>query len=37
MAQEVRGVIAPVKGEPVRVETIVAPDPAPTSSPTSHA
>jgi len=29
MAQEVRGVIAPGKGEPVRVETIVVPDPGP--------
>jgi S-(hydroxymethyl)mycothiol dehydrogenase len=29
MAQEVRGVIAPGKGEPVRVETIVLPDPGP--------
>ncbi|MFI9031214.1 hypothetical protein, partial [Streptomyces sp. NPDC053560] len=27
MAQEVRGVIAPGKGEPVRVEAIVVPDP----------
>ncbi|MFF4360474.1 S-(hydroxymethyl)mycothiol dehydrogenase [Streptomyces sp. NPDC001604] len=29
MAQEVRGVIAPGKGEPVRVETIVVPGPGP--------
>ena len=29
MAQEVRGVIAPGKGEPVRVETIVVADPGP--------
>ncbi|MEV6945074.1 S-(hydroxymethyl)mycothiol dehydrogenase [Streptomyces sp. NPDC051172] len=29
MAQEVRGVIAPGKGEPARVETIVVPDPGP--------
>ena len=29
MAQEVRGVIAAGKGEPVRVETIVVPDPGP--------
>src|SRR5919204_5144721 len=29
MAQEVRGVIAPGKGEPVRMETIVVPDPGP--------
>ncbi|WKK23418.1 S-(hydroxymethyl)mycothiol dehydrogenase [Streptomyces olivoreticuli] len=29
MAQEVRGVIARGKGEPVRVETIVVPDPGP--------
>ncbi|MFD1657132.1 S-(hydroxymethyl)mycothiol dehydrogenase [Streptomyces caeni] len=29
MAQEVRGVIAPGKGRPVRVETIVVPDPGP--------
>ncbi|WSQ13992.1 S-(hydroxymethyl)mycothiol dehydrogenase [Streptomyces sp. NBC_01231] len=29
MAQEVRGVIAPGKGEPVRIETIVVPDPGP--------
>src|SRR4249919_3985528 len=29
MAQEVRGVIAPGKNEPVRVETIVIPDPGP--------
>ncbi|MGN9759956.1 S-(hydroxymethyl)mycothiol dehydrogenase [Streptomyces sp. SD31] len=29
MAQEVRGVIAPGKGEAVRVETIVVPDPGP--------
>jgi S-(hydroxymethyl)mycothiol dehydrogenase len=29
MAQEVRGVIAPGKDEPVRVETIVVPDPGP--------
>ena len=29
MSHEVRGVIAPGKGEPVRVETIVVPDPAP--------
>jgi len=29
MAQEVRGVIAPGKNEPVRVETIVVPDPGP--------
>jgi len=29
MAQEVRGVIAPGKGEPVRVETVVVPDPGP--------
>ncbi|WP_181768944.1 S-(hydroxymethyl)mycothiol dehydrogenase [Streptomyces albidus (ex Kaewkla and Franco 2022)] len=29
MAQQVRGVIAPGKNEPVRVETVVVPDPAP--------
>ncbi|MFD7817231.1 S-(hydroxymethyl)mycothiol dehydrogenase [Streptomyces sp. NPDC059785] len=29
MAQEVRGVIAPGKNEPVRVETIIVPDPGP--------
>ncbi|MBZ4014498.1 S-(hydroxymethyl)mycothiol dehydrogenase [Streptomyces purpurogeneiscleroticus] len=29
MAQQVRGVIAPGKGRPVRVETIVVPDPGP--------
>ena len=29
MAQRVRGVIAPGKGEPVRIETIVIPDPGP--------
>ncbi|WP_419992985.1 S-(hydroxymethyl)mycothiol dehydrogenase [Streptomyces boninensis] len=29
MAQEVRGVIAPGKNEPVRVETVVIPDPGP--------
>ncbi|MFE9097350.1 S-(hydroxymethyl)mycothiol dehydrogenase [Streptomyces sp. NPDC007264] len=29
MAQEVRGVIAPGKGRPVQVETIVVPDPGP--------
>jgi S-(hydroxymethyl)mycothiol dehydrogenase len=29
MAQEVRGVVAPGKGEPVRTETIVVPDPGP--------
>ncbi|AOP45909.1 S-(hydroxymethyl)mycothiol dehydrogenase [Streptomyces lydicus] len=29
MAQEVRGVIAPGKNEPVRVETILVPDPGP--------
>ncbi|MEW1616159.1 MULTISPECIES: S-(hydroxymethyl)mycothiol dehydrogenase [unclassified Streptomyces] len=29
MAQEVRGVIARAKGEPVRLETIVVPDPGP--------
>lgn len=29
MAQNVRGVIAPGKNEPVRVETIVVPDPGP--------
>lgn len=29
MAQEVRGVIAAGKGEPVRIETIVVPDPGP--------
>jgi S-(hydroxymethyl)mycothiol dehydrogenase len=29
MAQEVRGVIAPGKGEPVRVDTVVVPDPGP--------
>jgi S-(hydroxymethyl)mycothiol dehydrogenase len=29
MAQDVRGVIAPGKNEPVRVETIVVPDPGP--------
>ncbi|WP_119583814.1 alcohol dehydrogenase catalytic domain-containing protein, partial [Streptomyces europaeiscabiei] len=29
MAQEVRGVIAPGKNEPVRIETIVVPDPGP--------
>ncbi|WP_042390159.1 S-(hydroxymethyl)mycothiol dehydrogenase [Streptacidiphilus melanogenes] len=29
MPQQVRGVVAPGKGEPVRVETIVVPDPSP--------
>src|SRR5687768_3824028 len=29
MPQEVRGVIAPAKGEPVSIETIVVPDPGP--------
>ena len=29
MAQRVRGVIAPGRGEPVRIETIVVPDPGP--------
>ncbi|GAA3508145.1 S-(hydroxymethyl)mycothiol dehydrogenase [Actinomadura keratinilytica] len=29
MAQQVRGVIAPGKGEPVRIETITVPDPGP--------
>ena len=29
MAQKVRGVIAPGRGEPVRIETIVVPDPGP--------
>ena len=29
MASEVRGVIAPGKGEPVRIETVVVPDPGP--------
>lgn len=29
MAQQVRGVVAPGKGQPVRVETIVVPDPGP--------
>ncbi|MGK5630304.1 S-(hydroxymethyl)mycothiol dehydrogenase [Streptomyces sp. URMC 123] len=29
MAQRVRGVVAPGKGEPVRVETILVPDPGP--------
>jgi S-(hydroxymethyl)mycothiol dehydrogenase len=29
MSQQVRGVVAPGKGEPVRVETIVVPDPGP--------
>ncbi|MEY9968458.1 S-(hydroxymethyl)mycothiol dehydrogenase [Streptacidiphilus sp. MAP12-16] len=29
MSQRVRGVIAPGKGEPVRIETIVVPDPGP--------
>ncbi|MFI0446442.1 S-(hydroxymethyl)mycothiol dehydrogenase [Actinomadura sp. 6N118] len=29
MAQQVRGVIAPGKGEPVRIETITIPDPGP--------
>src|SRR5687768_1840408 len=29
MPQEVRGVIAPAKGEPVSIETIVIPDPGP--------
>ncbi|MEV4258480.1 S-(hydroxymethyl)mycothiol dehydrogenase [Spirillospora sp. NPDC049652] len=29
MAQQVRGVIAPGKGQPVRIETIVIPDPGP--------
>jgi S-(hydroxymethyl)mycothiol dehydrogenase len=29
MAQRVRGVIAPGKGEPVRIETILVPDPGP--------
>ncbi len=29
MAQEVRGVIAPGKDEPVRIETVVVPDPGP--------
>src|SRR5262245_59301175 len=29
MPHEVRGVIAPKKGEPVRIETVVVPDPGP--------
>src|SRR5882762_4250240 len=29
MPQRVRGVIAPGKGEPVRIETVVVPDPGP--------
>jgi S-(hydroxymethyl)mycothiol dehydrogenase len=29
MTQQVRGVIAPAKGEPVRIETITVPDPGP--------
>jgi Zn-dependent alcohol dehydrogenase len=29
VASEVRGVIAPGKGEPVRIETVVVPDPGP--------
>ncbi|MGW7006425.1 S-(hydroxymethyl)mycothiol dehydrogenase [Streptomyces sp. NPDC054933] len=29
MAQRVRGVIAPGKGEPVRIETVIVPDPGP--------
>ncbi|MBX6767005.1 MAG: alcohol dehydrogenase catalytic domain-containing protein, partial [Actinomadura rubrobrunea] len=29
MAQQVRGVVAPAKGEPVRIETITVPDPGP--------
>src|ERR1700761_481172 len=29
MGQQVRGVVAPGKGEPVRIETIVVPDPGP--------
>ncbi|MGW0917169.1 S-(hydroxymethyl)mycothiol dehydrogenase, partial [Streptomyces sp. NPDC002784] len=29
MPQHVRGVIARAKGEPVRVETVVVPDPGP--------
>jgi Zn-dependent alcohol dehydrogenase len=29
MATEVRGVIAPGKGQPVRIETVVVPDPGP--------
>ncbi|WP_163508322.1 S-(hydroxymethyl)mycothiol dehydrogenase [Fodinicola acaciae] len=29
MSQEVRGVVAPGKGQPVRVETVVVPDPGP--------
>ena len=29
MASEVRGVIAPGKGQPVRIETVVVPDPGP--------
>ncbi|MGK5554804.1 S-(hydroxymethyl)mycothiol dehydrogenase [Actinomadura kijaniata] len=29
MAQQVRGVIAPGRGEPVRIETIIVPDPGP--------
>ncbi|MCW2888810.1 MAG: S-(hydroxymethyl)mycothiol dehydrogenase [Streptosporangiaceae bacterium] len=29
MAQQVRGVVAPGKGEPVRIETIIIPDPGP--------
>ncbi|GAA2270781.1 S-(hydroxymethyl)mycothiol dehydrogenase [Actinomadura luteofluorescens] len=29
MAQQVRGVVAPGKGQPVRIETIVVPDPGP--------
>jgi S-(hydroxymethyl)mycothiol dehydrogenase len=29
MAQQVRGVVAPGKGEPVRIETIIVPDPGP--------
>ncbi|KAB2370587.1 S-(hydroxymethyl)mycothiol dehydrogenase [Actinomadura montaniterrae] len=29
MAQQVRGVVAPGRGEPVRIETIIVPDPGP--------
>src|SRR5215210_4880090 len=29
MASEVRGVIAPAKGQPVRIETVAVPDPGP--------
>ena len=29
MVSEVRGVVAPGKGEPVRIETVVVPDPGP--------